>query len=81
MRTDLRRVTAACYFFDMSTLAEMEHAVEALPLAEQEALFRLLAARFDAKSRPSIPYCLRTQPGGVRPGIDPNKLGQLPEDF
>ena len=65
----------------MSTLAEIEHAVEALPVAEQEALFRFLAARFDAKSQPGISYRTRTQPGGVRPGIDPDKLGQLPENF
>ena len=65
----------------MSTLAEIEHAVEALPVAEQEALFRFLAARFDTKPRPGISYRTRTQPGSVRPGIDPDKLGQLPEDF
>ena len=65
----------------MSTLAEIENAVDALPPAEQEALFRLLAARFEVKPAPGTPYRIRTQPGGVRPGIDSDKLGQLPEEF
>lgn len=65
----------------MSTLAEIENAVEALPAAEQEALFRFLAARIEAKPQPRAPYRTRTRPGGTRLGIDPDKLGQLPEDF
>ena len=65
----------------MSALAEIEHAVEALPAAEQQALFRFLAARFEAKLPPTAPYRTRTQPGAVRPEIDPDKLGQLPEEF
>ena len=65
----------------MSTLVEIEHAVDGLPAAEQEALFRFLAARFEAKLQPAVPYRIKTQPGGVRPGIDPDKLGQLPEAF
>ena len=65
----------------MSTLAEIENAVEALPPAEQEALLRFLTARFEAKQPRRVPYRTRTQPGGVRAGIDPDKLGQLPEDF
>ena len=60
---------------------EIEHAVEGLPAAEQEALFRFLAARFEAKRPPPVLYRTKTQPGGVRPGIDPDKLGQLPEGF
>ena len=65
----------------MSTLVEIKHAVEALPAAEQEALFRFLAACLDAKSQPDVVYRTRAQPGGVRPGIDPDKLGQLPKEF
>ena len=65
----------------MSSLAEIEQAVEALPPAEQEALFRFLAARFEAKLPPIPPYRTRTHPGGPQPGIDSDKLGQLPEDF
>ena len=65
----------------MSTLVEIEHAVEALPAAEQEALFRFLAARFEAKAPSVAPYRTRTQPGAVRAGIDPDKLGQLPDEF
>ena len=65
----------------MSTLVEIEHAVEALPAAEQEALFRFLAARFEGKPASIAPYRTRTQPGAVRPGINPDKLGQLPDEF
>lgn len=65
----------------MSTLTESEHTVEALPAAEQEALFRFLAARFEAKPPSVAPYRTRIQPGAVRPGIDPDKLGQLPDEF
>ena len=65
----------------MSTLVEIEHAVETLPAAEQEALFRFLAARLESKPQPRAPYRTKTQPGGVRPGINADKLGQLPEEF
>ena len=65
----------------MSTLLEIEHAVEALPVAEQEALFRFLAARFEVKHPSSISYRTRTRPGGVLPGIDSDRLGQVPEEF
>ena len=65
----------------MSTLVEIEHAVDGLPAAEQEALFHFLAARFEAKLQPTAPYRTKTQPGGVRPGIDPDKLGQLSEEL
>ena len=64
----------------MSTLAEIENAVEALPPAEQEALFRFLAARFEAYPPAGMPYRTRPHPGGVQPGIDSDRLGQLPED-
>jgi hypothetical protein len=66
----------------MSTLTEIEIAVETLPPSEQETLFRFLAARLEAKKiLPAHPYRTRTHPGRVRDGIDPDKLGQLPEDF
>ena len=65
----------------MSTLVEIEQAVEALPAAEQEALFRFLAARLEAKPQPSVSYRTRTRPGSVRPGINSDQLGQLPEEF
>lgn len=65
----------------MSTLVEIAHAVESLPAEEQEALFRFLAARFVAKPASAAPYRTRTQPGAVRSGIDPDKLGQLPDEF
>ncbi len=66
---------------NMSTLHEIEDAVEDLSSAEQEALFRFLMVRLEAKAQPSGPYSTKTHPGSVRPGIDPDKLGQLPEDF
>ena len=65
----------------MSSLIEIEHAVKALPAAEQEALFRFLAARFEGRPALVAPYRTRTQPGAVLPGIDPDKLGQLPDEF
>lgn len=65
----------------MSTLAEIEHAVEALPRAEQEALLHFLAARFEPKPPVGATYQTKTHPGGVRSGIDSDKLDQLAEDF
>ena len=65
----------------MSTLAEIEQAVETLTPAERNALLRFLAARSEVRLPSSLPYRTRTHPGGVQPGIDPDKLGQLPEDF
>ena len=65
----------------MSTLVEIEHAVEALPAAEQAALFRFLAARFEAKPLSVAPYRTRTQPSAACPGIDPDKLGLSPDEF
>ena len=64
----------------MCTLVEIEHAVEALPAAEQEALFRFLAARLEGKPPSVAPYRTRTPPGAVRPGINPDKLGHLPDE-
>ena len=64
----------------MSSLTEIAQVVEALPPGEQEALFRLLAARSEAKRQPTMPYRIRTHPGGPQSGIDSDKLGQLPED-
>jgi hypothetical protein len=66
----------------MSTLEEIQSAVERLPSPEQEVLFRFLATRLSAKSPPlRRPYRTKTHRGGVRPGINADKLGQLPEDF
>ena len=65
----------------MSNLAEIEHAVETLPAAEQETLYRFLAARLETKSRPGAAYRTRTRPGGLLIGVDPDKLGQLPEEL
>jgi hypothetical protein len=66
----------------MSTLIEIEAAAEHLPAAEQEELLRFLASRLarPADAKPSR-YRVRTHPGGVLPGIDPDKLAQLPDDF
>jgi hypothetical protein len=68
-------------FYAMSTLQEIEQAVEVLPTTEQEALIRFLTARLELKASPGRPYRTKTHPGNVRPGIDPDKLGQLAEDF
>ena len=66
----------------MSTLEEIQSAVESLSSPEQEVLFRSLAMRLGAKSPPlRQPYRTRTHRGDVRPGINADKLGQLPEDF
>ena len=65
----------------MNSLVEIEEAVEVLPPAEQEALFRFLAAKMETKPQQARPYRTRTHPGSVRPGIDPDKLGQLADDF
>ena len=66
----------------MSTLEEIQAAVEGLPSPEQELLFRFLATRLGAKgSRPGPPYRTRPHHGKVRPGIDADKLGQLPDDI
>jgi hypothetical protein len=66
----------------MSTLAEIENAAEKLSPAQQEELVRFLTSRLARqKTHPPRPYRMSTHPGGVLPGIDPGKLGQLPEDF
>ena len=65
----------------MSTLPEIESAAEKLPPAQQEELIRFLAARLQRQASSPRPYRVRTHPGRVREGIDPDKLGQLPADF
>ena len=63
----------------MSTIAEIESAIESLPSREQEELFRFLAERLKARAESAGLYRTRPHPGGVRPGIDADRLGQLPE--
>lgn len=65
----------------MSTLTEIERAVELLPPREQEALFDYLAARIQRPAVPRKTYHTQPHSGGFRPGFDPAKLGQLPEEF
>ena len=65
----------------MSTLPEIESAAEKLSPAQQEQLIRFLASSLQRRSNSPRPYRVRTHPGRVREGIDPDKLGQLPEDF
>lgn len=60
---------------------EIENAVEVLPKAEQEALLHYLATKLEKKAPTIRPYRTSTHPGGVLPGIDPDKLGQLAEDI
>ena len=77
-------VTApGCKIPAMGTLAEVERAAEALSAAEQRALFQFLAARMQDEpvSKSVRTYRIKTHPGRVLPGIDPDKIGQLPEDF
>ncbi len=60
---------------DAETLGRLEEAfLSLLSVVEQEGLRAqgAVAAR---------PYRLKTYSLGVRPGIDPDKLSQLPEDF
>ncbi len=65
----------------MSTLTEIESAVEKLPVAQQEELIRFLTSRLPRRDAATRPYRIRTHPGSVREGIDADKLGQLSEDF
>ena len=66
----------------MSSLAEIQAAAERLPAGQQEELIRFLSARLPRRRvRTEQPYRTRTHPGDLREGIDPDKLGQLPEEF
>ena len=65
----------------MSTLTEIESAVEKLPVAQQEELIRFLSARLPRREDAARTFRIRTHPGSVREGIDSDKLGQLSEDF
>lgn len=44
-KSDLSAQPQACYLDDMSTLAEIEAAVESLPLEQKQELFLFLVAR------------------------------------
>lgn len=65
----------------MSTLAEIENAVEVLQPAEQEALFQFLAARLKVEPVRASSYRTKVHPGSTLPGIDSDKLGQLSENL
>ena len=65
----------------MSTLAEIEAAVDSLPPEQKQELFAFLAERVRGKTVavPSMPHLLRHH-FGSDPSIDLNKLGQLAEE-
>jgi len=65
----------------VSTLAEIEQAVETLPRRDQEELMRFLSQRIQLPAQERRAYQTRTHPGGFKPGFDAAKLGQLPEEF
>jgi hypothetical protein len=65
----------------MSTLAEIERAAEKLTPAQLAELVHNLSARVAQHEKPAAKlYEMRSHRGGLRPGIDPNKLGQLPDE-
>jgi hypothetical protein len=68
----------------MSTVTEIEAAVPQLTVEELRELEQFIhETRIKKESQPAPRREVRmiSHPMGVRPGIDPNKLGQLPEDF
>jgi hypothetical protein len=68
----------------MSTLAEIEAAAKRLPPGQQQELIQRLISKeqpSQGEVSTSRSYRTRTHPGSVLPGIDPDKLGQVPEDF
>ena len=74
----------ACYFPAMSTLAEIEAAVEALPKPDQEKLFHRLAARLHIQE-----LTTQTRGGGSRVlglhsgawEVSPDFDAPLPDEF
>ncbi len=61
---------------------EIESAAEKLTPAQLKELVRFLTVRLARQEQhPRRPYRMSTHAGGVLPGIDPRKLGQLPEDY
>jgi hypothetical protein len=66
----------------MNPLDEIEDAAEKLPPAQLKEMVRFLTVRLARQEQtPPRRYHPRTDSGGVPPGIDPRKLGQLPEDL
>ncbi|MBM3859643.1 MAG: hypothetical protein FJ395_08335 [Verrucomicrobia bacterium] len=68
----------------MSTLTEIEAAVESLPPEEKQELFAFLAERVQGKAAqsPAKPVVhLLTHHFGLNPSVDLNKLGQLAEEY
>ena len=66
----------------MSLLAEIESAASKLTPAQLQELVQNLTARLARQEKAaSKSYKMRAHRGGLRPGIDPNKLGQLPEEL
>jgi len=67
----------------MSTLTEIEAAVESLPPEQKEELFTFLAERVGGKPATApaavLPHLL-THHFGSNPSVDLNKLGQLVEE-
>ena len=55
----------------MSTLAEIEAAVEALPLEQKKKLLQLLESRLDGESEPKRPTNLAEFAGSLRLSEDP----------
>jgi len=68
----------------MSTLTEIEAAVESLPPEDRQELLAFLAERVQGKAAPlpakSVVQLL-THHFGLNPSVDLNKLGQLAEEY
>jgi hypothetical protein len=68
----------------MSTLTEIEVAVESLPPEQKRELFAFLAERVQGQPAqspvPPVPQLL-THHFGSNPSVDLNKLGQLAEEY
>jgi hypothetical protein len=73
---------AAGTLVSLRTLTEIEDAAGKLPVAQQQELLRFLTSRLvRGRETTAGGYRTRVHPGGVREGINADKLGQLPEDF
>jgi hypothetical protein len=71
---------------NMSTVAEIEAVVPTLSVEELAALERLIHETRESKMREAekqieSAYVVRTHSFGLKPGIDPTKLGQLAEEL
>jgi hypothetical protein len=68
----------------MSTLAEIEAAVETLPAEQRRELFAFLAKRVEGQAASPLPARaphLLAHHFGCKPSVDLNKLGQLTEEY